>query len=246
MSPSVMVTKASYGAVTTRFSRCGTSPLRLPDSQVILSLFRPSRRLLAVVINSLYSFWWDVTHDWGFDLLLPRTKKPSDGRAHSPPRPLMLPRIHSRSGLMTSRGSDESTKELIEEELSLMGERPISDKRYPYGLRPTLLLPLPVYPFVIFADLVLRLTWSIKLSSHLHAYADGDRLIFLIEFAEVLRRWMWVFLRVEWELVKEREVRASMPPGTRIRRRAPDASLADEYEMLQGRSTPDEDGRLED
>lgn len=27
------------------------------------------RRLLSVFINSLFSFWWDVTNDWGLDLL---------------------------------------------------------------------------------------------------------------------------------------------------------------------------------
>lgn len=156
----------------------------------------------------------------------------------------MLPQLHSRTGLLSSpRGSDDLSKEqLIDEEQQASHDLPSSrsGKKYPFGLRPTLLLPLPIYPFAIMADLVLRLTWSAKLSSHLHAYTEGDRVIFLIEFAEMLRRWMWVFLRVEWELVKEREVRASMPPGTRMRRRAPDASIEDEYEMLDGRSTPDQ------
>ena len=140
------------------------------------------------------------------------------------------------------------TKELLasEERGVAADDRPNSEKRYPFGLRSTLLLPLPVYPFAIFADLLLRLTWSAKLSSHLHAYAEGDRLIFLIEFAEMLRRWMWVFLRVEWEVVREREVRASMPPGARIRRTAPDASIEDGYEMLAGRATPDSERRTED
>ena len=115
----------------------------------------------------------------------------------------------------------------------------LAEKPYPFGLRRTLLLPLPVYPFAILADLVLRLTWSAKLSSHLHSHIEGDRAIFLIEFAEMLRRWMWVFLRVEWELVKEREVRANLPPGTRMRRKAPDASIENEYELLTGTTSPD-------
>ena len=163
-------------------------------------------------------------------------------RAHSPPRPLVLPRLHSRAGRVSSpRESNDLSKEplLDEEQLAHNPSSPRLNKKYPFGLRSTLLLPLPVYPFAIMADLILRLTWSAKLSSHLHAFTDSDRVIFLIEFAEMLRRWMWVFLRVEWELVKEREVRASMPPGTRMRRRAPDASIEDEYEMLAGRSTPD-------
>jgi hypothetical protein len=51
---------------------------------------------------------------------------------------------------------------------------------------------------------LLRLTWSVKLSSHLHHQAgEGSLVIFALECAEVLRRWMWVFVRVEWEVVKK-------------------------------------------
>ena len=160
-------------------------------------------RLLAAAINSLYSFWWDVTFDWGFDLLRPRKDKPTvSDRSQSPPRPLVLPRLHSRSALLSNRDSAELSKDTLllpdEEKAAQLPPPHTQPKRYPFGLRPTLLLPLAVYPFAIMADLVLRLTWSVKLSSHLHAYAEGDRLIFLIEFAEMARRWMWVFLRVEW------------------------------------------------
>lgn len=28
-------------------------------------------------------------------------------------------------------------------------------------------------------------------------------MIFWLEMAEILRRWMWVFVRVEWEVVKK-------------------------------------------
>lgn len=77
-----------------------------------------------------------------------------------------------------------------------------TDHDHPWGLRATLLYPLPSYPFAIFINLVLRLTWSMKLSSHLHSHADGAVVIFWIEVAELLRRWLWVFFRVEWECVK--------------------------------------------
>ena len=75
---------------------------------------------------------------------------------------------------------------------------------HPYGLRTRLLYPLPVYPLALFINLVLRLTWSIKLSSHLHASAQGEGslVIFWLEVAELVRRWIWVFIRVEWEIVK--------------------------------------------
>ena len=54
----------------------------------------------------------------------------------------------------------------------------------------------------IFTNLVLRLTWSLKLSAHLHAQVSGALLFFWLELAELLRRWIWVFFRVEWECVR--------------------------------------------
>jgi len=48
-------------------------------------------------------------------------------------------------------------------------------------------------------DLLLRCTWSFKLSPHLDHFNDLEGGIFLMEFLEVLRRWMWIFFRVETE-----------------------------------------------
>lgn len=50
---------------------------------------------------------------------------------------------------------------------------------------------------------MLRLTWSFELSGHLRSHLDGSVVIFWLEVAEVVRRWLWVFLRVEWELVRK-------------------------------------------
>ena len=36
---------------------------------VRLSAYASRARVLAVLVNSLYSFWWDVTNDWGLSLL---------------------------------------------------------------------------------------------------------------------------------------------------------------------------------
>ncbi|OCH92320.1 EXS-domain-containing protein [Obba rivulosa] len=173
--------------------------------------------LLAAGVNSLYSFWWDVTYDWGFDLLLPRASANSDSSV--PLRPLLLPRLHPQSPVEDQRDSGSAKRALSD---SASGGR-----AYPFGLRPRLLFPLPVYPFVILVDLVLRLTWSAKLSSHLHSYGDGDSLIFWIELAEIMRRWMWVFIRVEWEVVKD--ARASREAPRSARR----DDVEDEFEMIQ-------------
>lgn len=71
------------------------------------------------------------------------------------------------------------------------------------GLRSQLLFQDPlIYYVAIFVNFVLRFTWSLKLSSHLHHVADLEVGVFLVEALEILRRWIWVFIRVEWEMLK--------------------------------------------
>ncbi|KAG6378268.1 EXS family-domain-containing protein [Boletus reticuloceps] len=123
--------------------------------------------LISCIINSLYSFWWDLTNDWGLCLL-------------------------TRS----------STNSREDQTLSLLDATRRRGASYPYGLRSVLLYPLSAYPMVIFLNFILRMTWSIKLSSHLYSQSHGSVLIFWLEIAEVLRRWVWVFLRIEWETVR--------------------------------------------
>ncbi|KAJ7045683.1 EXS family-domain-containing protein [Mycena alexandri] len=178
--------------------------------------------LLAAAVNSLYSFWWDVTNDWGLSLL--QSSNTSGGRP-PPPRQLLLPHLQS------DLGSEENNTTATNHQ---------RQQPYPYGLRAILLFPLPVYPLLVFLNLVLRLTWSIKLSSHLHSKTEGSVAIFWLEMAEVLRRWMWVFLRVEWEVIKK------MQHGPRRDALLDDFSgdEAEDYEMVP--RTPDEErlGRI--
>lgn len=56
---------------------------------------------------------------------------------------------------------------------------------------------------LLLINFILRMTWSIKLSSHLHSKSDGTYTIFFVEIAEIVRRWLWVFIRVEWEVIKK-------------------------------------------
>ena len=56
-----------------------------------------------------------------------------------------------------------------------------------------------MYYGAIVIDLLLRCTWSLKLSPHLDHFNDLEGGIFVMEFLEVLRRWMWIFFRVETE-----------------------------------------------
>lgn len=74
---------------------------------------------------------------------------------------------------------------------------------YPYGLRPARYFhSAKIYYYAIVIDLLLRCTWSFKLSPHLDHFNDLEGGIFLMEILEVARRWMWIFLRVETEWVR--------------------------------------------
>lgn len=107
----------------------------------------------AVLVNSLYSFYWDVAKDWDLTLF------DSAQQRNSP--------------------------------------------EHPFGLRRRLLIHRPpVYYGVIALDLLLRCTWSLKLSPHLDHLADVESSIFILEFLEVFRRWVWIFFRVETEWIR--------------------------------------------
>lgn len=109
--------------------------------------------LVAVLVNSLYSFYWDVAKDW--DLTLFSSKKERESPHH------------------------------------------------PFGLRDRLVFrSAKLYYVVIVMDLMLRCTWSIKLSRHLNKFSDFESGIFLIEFLEVFRRWVWIFFRTETEWIR--------------------------------------------
>ncbi|GAM88832.1 hypothetical protein ANO11243_068660 [Dothideomycetidae sp. 11243] len=115
------------------------------------SLFR--LWVLAVFVNSFYSFWWDVMKDWDLTLFSPRRDK---------------------------NGSD-----------------------HPFGLRKNRFFHNhEIYYAVVAIDLMLRCTWSLKLSPHLYHFNDIEGGIFLMELLEVFRRWIWMFLRVETEWVR--------------------------------------------
>lgn len=106
------------------------------------------------MLNSLYSFYWDVVKDWDLTLFT---------RARSHPE-------------------------------------------QPYGLRRVRIFGMSeLYYAVIAVDLLLRCTWSLKLSVHLEHFNDIEGGIFLLELLEVFRRWMWAFFRVEAEWIRGRQ-----------------------------------------
>ncbi|KAF2405381.1 EXS-domain-containing protein [Trichodelitschia bisporula] len=85
-----------------------------------------------------------------------------------------------------------------------------SNLEHPWGLRRQRYFhSKQIYYAVVVMDFFLRCTWSIKLSPHLDHFNDLEGGIFLMEALEVFRRWVWVFLRVETEWV--RNTRGPMP-----------------------------------
>lgn len=99
--------------------------------------------LLSSVVNSLYSFYWDVTRDWDMSCFT---------------RIFKFNKPHIVSYLFHGRKW--------------------------------------VYIWVIGSNLVLRCTWTYKLSAHLrHNYLT----VFTIAALEIFRRFQWIFFRVENE-----------------------------------------------
>ena len=71
-------------------------------------------------------------------------------------------------------------------------------------LRPRLWYRAPLlYYGIIVINAGLRACWSLKLSSHLQTQVSGVGFVFIFEVLEVLRRWMWIYLRVEWECISK-------------------------------------------
>ncbi|XP_039119430.1 LOW QUALITY PROTEIN: SPX and EXS domain-containing protein 3-like [Dioscorea cayenensis subsp. rotundata] len=99
--------------------------------------------LLSSVINSFYSFYWDVSRDWDLSVLS---------------RIFKFKTHHFLTTLLYGRQW--------------------------------------VYYWLIGSNLILRCTWTYKLSAHLrHNYLT----VFTISALEILRRFQWVFFRVENE-----------------------------------------------
>lgn len=107
--------------------------------------------VLFVIINSFYSFYWDVAMDW---------------------------------------------------DLSLFSSKDRSNPEHPWGLRQTRMFkPATLYYVAIVLNLLLRTTWSFRLSPHLDHLQELEVGIFVMQALEVFRRWMWTFLRIEKEWV---------------------------------------------
>ncbi|KAJ1964376.1 protein-ER retention protein [Dipsacomyces acuminosporus] len=170
--------------------------------------------MLAVGFNSLYSFYWDIAFDWDLG------HQPDGWRLSDLIAPARSPSTHRISNSSTAAaGPDES---VIASGTSQV-EKPYDDhiltpahaldemvsaeqpslyplsSQLPMLLRPHLcFLPHAIYYFAILTDFFLRISWTMKLSSHIQidTMAYGG---FWLNVLEIYRRWQWTFLRIEKE-----------------------------------------------
>jgi len=162
-----------------------------------------------------------VTNDWGLTLLKTQSWSKGDISATHSYQPLPHAAASSRSpfaGLASSQVSVTfaKTHSRKQSSFSALPLSPLPSTPFPdagpwtvaasnhFGLRsPLLFRDSIVYYIAVLLNFVLRFTWSLKLSSHLHTVAELESGVFLMEALELIRRWMWVFFRVEWEVVKK-------------------------------------------
>ena len=132
--------------------------------------------MLAVFVNSFYSFYWDVAKDWDLTLF---DALSDSGKQYMSRRKNVVNGTASPTRFSLTSGD------------------------YPYGLRRNRYMHAPsVYYVVIGIDLMLRCTWSLKLSPHLDHFNDLEGGIFVMQLLEVFRRWVWMFFRIETEWVR--------------------------------------------
>ena len=141
-----------------------------------------------------------MTNDWGLNLLNFDT---SNIQQPSIPKQSPQLRRHSNHSVLDGSSTNLIALERPHSALEQNGSWKYRRRQSCHGLRSVLLYPRAVYPAMIFLNLLLRMTWSIRLSTHVHATRDGALVFFWLEVAELIRRWLWVFVRVEWEVIKK-------------------------------------------
>lgn len=159
--------------------------------------------LLSVLVNSLFSFWWDVANDWGLQIFRAATWTSASSELSSQRKSLHrrglsvwpAPRFDGQS-LHADGSSKPNSHAFHSRSLSTKFLRPPSTGGMLFS--PT------IYQLAVLSDLVLRFTWSLKLSPHLSQLVELESGVFVLETLEILRRCGWVFLRIEWETVKRR------------------------------------------
>ncbi|KAG0254833.1 protein-ER retention protein [Actinomortierella ambigua] len=161
--------------------------------------------LLFVALNSFYSFYWDIKHDWMLIERVPggATSGAGYNNIYSglPSSPAYKEMSSGSSNMATLTGRSPPT-------LFLRSPRTwwpwfhqwsgLSKFRMRYYLHYE---EAYFYMFAIVLDFLLRTTWMMKVFGNIQIeeYEGG---VFTMECLEVLRRWVWVLFRLEAEMVK--------------------------------------------
>ncbi|QVM13676.1 protein-ER retention protein [Coccidioides posadasii str. Silveira] len=131
--------------------------------------------VLSALIQSSFTFYWDVAKDWDLCLFSDITTQFRHNPYHH---------VSSASALSQTHEFE-----------------PGLDR--PFGLRRHRFFHADgIYYGAIAIDFILRFTWMSRLSVRLNWIHDLESGVFALMFLEVARRWMWIFLRVETEWVR--------------------------------------------
>ncbi|KKK17575.1 hypothetical protein P175DRAFT_0288489 [Aspergillus ochraceoroseus IBT 24754] len=79
-----------------------------------------------------------------------------------------------------------------------------NDNEYPFGLRRNRCFTDRQYYLAISIDFALRFSWASRFVPGLTWLTDSEVGLFILMFLEVGRRWMWTFLRVETEWIRNK------------------------------------------
>lgn len=148
--------------------------------------------IILMVVNSLYSFIWDVVMDWGMmdnpRVVLVSTLTPCSSAAE------LIPSLDS--DLPGGSGGDSR----------LHGHHPfdtlVSHDCSRAFLRPRLRFGPSTSVTILVADAFLRFFWVVRFVSS-KIFPSNDAFVLCTEFLEVFRRAIWNLLRVEWENIKQ-------------------------------------------
>ncbi|KAK9446428.1 EXS family-domain-containing protein [Limtongia smithiae] len=143
--------------------------------------------VLSMFVNSMFSFYWDVTVDWDLELFR---------------RPPLLS-ASSASSSLTTEPKMLSIPQPTATSTGMLLHR---------GLRSILYFSPRLYYTAILLDLLFRFTWSIKLSPHLYFFNEFESGVFVLELIELCRRWVWLMLRIEAEWIKNTHVQSGRLP----------------------------------
>ncbi|KAF9900525.1 protein-ER retention protein [Lobosporangium transversale] len=184
------------------------------------SLFR--LWLFFVALNSFYSFYWDIYHDWNLIQVLPPGSGSNSVNSRISTGPLSpgTPKIGSMNDMLSqASGGNSGSMNLLGSPSSNgnvngsnHGNNRTSKWYYRLEMRPYLHYEeRSFYIMAMVLDFLLRTTWMLKLVSNIQIeeYEGG---VFTMECLEVLRRWIWVLFRFEAEMVKRAGYSDAMSP----------------------------------